>query len=567
MRRATFSILLGLVALAVFVPRLYPTMAPIGDSAEVVTAAAVFGVPHPPGYSLYVALGHAAIRLGGDPAWTMHLTSAIFHAAAVALVAYAVGLLTGSAAAMAVSAVTLLLSRSFLLGSLYAEVFPLNDLFFAWLLAAALSRSRAPPDHGVARLFGIAALLGTALAHHQMMLLGLPALALLLRGPVLRAVAARPSRIALLTAGMIPPLAISFALLPWAAASDPLISWGDVHDLESLAHLVTRADYGGLWRASRGSAEGQLLERLDVFFAGLGRSLGAFGLAMAAIGAWWALARSRIHGAALLLAFAVSGPVFAAMNAVDIHSEARVAFFERFTTMCHVPLGMLIGCGASWVEQRLSSYAPRRMVRGALAFIAALPLVPHLRIDCHEDRLGLAYAHDLVRSTPDGSLLLLTGDMPSHAALYVCGVERACGHRVIVSPLQLRMPWKAAQVKRRHPELATPRHDDGSIDLAAMIRGALGERPVFVSPELLEKEPALARSFSWSPALLLLRAHAPGLVTDTPSGFREDANDACEACSMALPALLRPSMEAQIFKAYLDAPAGERFRVPPWKGP
>ncbi len=68
-------------------------------------------------------------------------------------------------------------------------------------------------------------------------------------------------------------------------------------------------------------------------------------------------------------------------------------------------------------------------------------------LDLHEDERGAAFAHDLVLTTPDRSLLLLSGDEPANAALYVCAVERRCGDRVALSPGALFLPWAMAQTK------------------------------------------------------------------------------------------------------------------------
>src|SRR5262249_14319928 len=122
--------------------------------------------------------------------------------------------------------------------------------------------------------------------------------------------------------------------------------------------------------------------------------------------------------------------------------------------------------------------------------LAVAPLTPNLaRFDMSRNRIGIAYAHDLVRSAPDGALVLLTGDMPAHAALYACGVEQSCGQRLVLSPGQLFMPWKAAQVRRRYPDLEIMERSDGGIDLAGTVEGQLARRPVFIHPELLQKKP------------------------------------------------------------------------------
>jgi hypothetical protein len=115
-----------------------------------------------------------------------------------------------------------------------------------------------------------------------------------------------------------------------------------------------------------------------------------------------------------------------------------------------------------------------------------------------------------VSEAPDGSLVLLTGDMPAHAALYACGVEHACASRIFVSPLKMYMPWYMAQVRRRHPGLSVPTDDRGAFDVARMIERELGRRPVLAHPDLLEKKPVLERMFAWKKGPLLARAYLDG---------------------------------------------------------
>ena len=139
--------LIAAVSLALFAfytRRLCPTLSLTGDSAELVSAAALWGVPHAPGYPLFTAVGHAFTWLPlGEIAARVHLTSALFHAAAVGAAMLATFEMTGSRAGALAAGAALGLGRSFFLGSLYAEVFPLNDFFFAALLAlAARLRSR-----------------------------------------------------------------------------------------------------------------------------------------------------------------------------------------------------------------------------------------------------------------------------------------------------------------------------------------------------------------------------------------------------------------------------------------
>src|SRR5260221_14242184 len=81
------------LAALVYVPRVCRTVAVVGDSAELVAAAAVWGVPHPPGYPLFTSMGHAFAALPWFAVpFRVHVTSALLHAMAVGFVACAIEL-------------------------------------------------------------------------------------------------------------------------------------------------------------------------------------------------------------------------------------------------------------------------------------------------------------------------------------------------------------------------------------------------------------------------------------------------------------------------------------------
>ena len=246
----------GVLFFFLYATRLCPTLYLTGDSAELVTAAALWGVPHAPGYPFFTTLAHAFTWLPLHAiAWRVHLTSAVFHAGAVGVTILACFAVTRSRAAALAGGCALGLERSFFLGSLYAEVFPLNNLLFASLLLVALRlRSREATPVAFAGVAGIAA------AHHMMIALAAPAVAILVVPPL--AAAHRSNRGAAaryylgLAAVFVAPSLLVYSLVPLAAWRDPALSWGDVHDARSLFALLTRADYGGLLSPVHGVGQG-----------------------------------------------------------------------------------------------------------------------------------------------------------------------------------------------------------------------------------------------------------------------------------------------------------------------
>jgi len=132
-------ILAALAALVVYSITLHPSI-PGGDSGELIAVASCAGVAHPPGYPLYTLLGFAWMHVVpfGAIAWRMNLLSAVTAAGAVGIVAWTVRRFTHSAAAALAGALALAFSTPFWKNAVVAEVFALNALLAAMVLAAAV---------------------------------------------------------------------------------------------------------------------------------------------------------------------------------------------------------------------------------------------------------------------------------------------------------------------------------------------------------------------------------------------------------------------------------------------
>jgi 4-amino-4-deoxy-L-arabinose transferase-like glycosyltransferase len=568
---APFVLLPAAVSVAISLPRVCPTLALLGDSPELVTAAAIGGVAHAPGFPLCTLLLAVVERLPvHELVWRANASSALLHGLTVAVVAAAVRGLTGSRLATVAGAFFLALGTTFALGSLYAEVFPLNDLLFACALCLAL-QARRRAGGGLGRtLAGLALVAGLASGNQQTIVLSSPALALLVAGPTWRALGARPRRLALYLALFLVPFLGSYALLWRAASHDPPLSWGDVHDLTSLWHLFTRADYWEHFhRTASGGWEG-LGRRVALFGALARESVGVVVLGMAALGLVVHGRRNRTEAAALALAFIVTGPLFALLTPLFTATTAPlVSLAARFVTMPMIPLSLLAACGVAGVESGLLRAAPRApWLAGLVTGCAVLPLVPPaLAIDMSDDRRGIALGHDLVGQTPDGSLILVTGDLYVQTADYVCFVERACGHRIVVEPGALFLPWRREQLRRRHPDIAAELPDNPGIGTVhVLVAAEVQRRPVYVMTDFLRSDPALA-SQPLAPDLLLVRIYpSPAARQDDREriaararAMLEDRD--CEGCALysrhSPPNAFHPAEEAIVKLAYAAAYSNE----------
>ena len=564
-RAAAFGVFT--LTLALYVSRLCPTLAVIGDSPEIVTAAAGLGVPHAPGYPLSVLLGHIFSWLPiGNIAWRVNLMSAVLHSACAVCVFLTARTLTGSVIAALSSTVLLVLARSFFMASLYAEVFPLNDCLFSLALLLAIriwqvAGLRGNPRQPGWRITSLFLVLGFAGANQQMIVLALPALAAFAGLTVLRRVRSQwPCALVYLTLAAVPFLAL-YALVPVLAAREPAVSWGNVHDLRSLFELIFRFDYGGPLRASRHGHSGDYFLRFVQFTRFVQMNVGTVGIALAALGLLTTWRASKRVSIGLGLAFAFPGPLLAVVNSHFAPVwEGMLGLAERFVSMCLIPLCVLAGCAIGRLESLCYARAWSRALRYALWLLPALSSVDNVRtLGFQDNRRGIAFAHDLFASVPDNALVLLGGDAFVQAAGYVCGVENGCGNRVILAPGMLFLPWYRTQFASR------TKHGDWISAVSTVrqthliIERVIRERPVYVLPYILQKDPIIAKQYVARPDLLYVRIYAdekaeladrPRLskqIDDVLEGTR------CEGCAMRRSDLREPSFELVTVLAYSAA--------------
>src|SRR3954469_17601238 len=107
----------------------------VGDTPELIRAAATLVVAHPPGYPLFTLLGHffSVLPLGPVP-FRVNLLSVICDALAVGIIFLTAFRLSKSRLASAVAALALAVTPVFWAWSLAAEVFALNNLLAATLI-------------------------------------------------------------------------------------------------------------------------------------------------------------------------------------------------------------------------------------------------------------------------------------------------------------------------------------------------------------------------------------------------------------------------------------------------
>ena len=154
-----------------------------GDPGEFQLAATVLGVPHPPGYPLWVIIAHLFYLVPfGEPLWRISLTSVVYGAATVGLVyliAQRLGVrwwLAGAAAAL------FAIAPDFWGEATEPRAYALNAVQVAGTIWLLLKWRAAPPEQRRRWLVAAGFVTGTAFANHGTTITLVPGYALFVLG-------------------------------------------------------------------------------------------------------------------------------------------------------------------------------------------------------------------------------------------------------------------------------------------------------------------------------------------------------------------------------------------------
>jgi hypothetical protein len=421
----------GALALAVYVATLAPaiTWAHHGtDGGDLITAAATLGVPHPPGYPLYVLAGQAITRIplpGGELALRFNLLSAVSGAGAAALLALAISQIASPFAGL-IGGLTLAFGPILWSQAVIAEVYAPHALLVSgWFLALLRVRMGGKRDRWVGCLWGLAWTmhLSTALLAPLAVWWGSD-----------RAQTWRERGRFLV--GLLLGLA-SFLLLPLLAARHPVINWGDPVTPGRWWWLVSGSLYRGY---VLGLAPADWSGRLAALARYAVQGFTWPGLALALWGAAQ-LARER---ARLLVALALSAGLvmlFAlAYDAPDSHVLLMPAWMI---------VALFLGVGVARLVQEL----PRlRAFRWSLLLIPlALLLTGWSDASLRGDREAAEFGQGVMREAPADALVYTATDAHTFTLWYY---RLAVGLRpdlTVVDSDMLEEEWYQVMLRAQDP--------------------------------------------------------------------------------------------------------------------
>ena len=411
-RAGAGSLAAAAIAAFVYGSTLAPSVG-AGDSGELILAAQSMGIPHPPGYPLWVLLARVAAALPwGTVAFRVNALSAVLSACAVGLfylLAARCGLRkSGRFAATLIFAGSTLLWDS----AVQAEVYSLATVAFLGLsLAAFAARSKGAASARSDAIFFFVA--GLALLAHQTLLF--PALIL---GIWVLARRFRPRRLVAAVAWTAVGFSCVLAL-PIRSAAHPWFDWGQNHNLTHLWDNLLRRNYGGLrqnpFRLDR------TVDEIVCMGGLMAASCGVVGASLAALGT---LLAGRARPALVPLTLAALAIPAALVAFVGFTPDPEhLAQIGPFLIPVLAAAGLWAGAGVANLSKRAPRIA-RAPVVAACALVLLATAALHYRLcDRSAFRLPERYGRDLLEPLPRGATLILDGDNETFLAAYLSRVE------------------------------------------------------------------------------------------------------------------------------------------------
>lgn len=430
-----------LVPFVIYVKTLAPTVT-LEDSGEFISVALHLGVAHPPGYPLWCLLAHLFTYLPiGSVAERVHLLSAACAAGATGFVYLSARRLTANRYASLLAACALGSSRIFWSQSVIAEVYTLNTFLLAMQIQAVLAFRE---DRRRRWLYWIALLQGLGIANHNLSLLFAPVFfiwILAIEGlRVFRPAVLLPT-LALLLVG--PAL---YLYIPWRAAQDPPVNWGNPRTLEEVIDHFTRLAYRSGGEEARASGG-----KLDVFghvvdaLAGSGKGFNWLLTTIAFLGALTFRKRERGFLLACLGMILLNTVVLSALMGEPF--RPMYAFAHRvYYLPVHVLLALWLAGGIDWCLRIARDHGARATAVTAAVSFAGVLISGLWNIDgatSGHDQRARNFALDLMDSVPPGGGILPISDVVVFPCLYLRDVE---GVRPDVKILSPHFGWRGEPV-------------------------------------------------------------------------------------------------------------------------
>jgi len=479
------------------------------DSNELIAASYTLGVPHPPGYPIFMLVGKLFSFIPiGEIAFRYSLMASFLGTLTVVFVYLSIvkiyeinkekdsgDLLIKFVPAIA-AALSLTCAYLFWLYSLVPEVFCISNFLTSLIIYTGIcwyknKRQENPGNSQDKYPFILTFLFGLAFVSQQVTAFLFPPLVSLFF--ILDKKIFIPSRkwLKLLFAVFLSQLPIIY--LPIASFTHPIIDYGNATTFKNLMDHLTRRIYA---RASpTGSAylptEWTVGTRISEFFYFFKTLIDQYTPLLVLVGLIGFLFivflffKKQWKDPRLFagIMFLFSGPLLMSWLAFD-HSTSPgynvMGAMDRMYLLGIIAFGVIIGIGMQeiLIFVKKSRYLSMPVLAAIFILLPLMLFKANFNvINKNNFYLGEDFAYNLFVNIEPNAIFFTTGDMPSFAAYYYKYVE---GERkdVTIVPFSLRS-WAVEQLHKREPDLWDTDSKNNLVIYRDIIRKNIGKRPIY----------------------------------------------------------------------------------------
>jgi len=493
-----------LIPFAVYMTTLTPTVS-FFDSGELISGAATLGISHPPGYPLYILLGHAFSYIPlGNIAFRINTASAFFGALAVTVL-YLITLNVmkrlfpeeKEQLFLRMAALSSSLMFAFSLNQWgqtnMSEVYALNTFIVGLLILTALvwhdyARKRgSDAGKGNARLFYFFAFIfGLGFGDHHTILVVVPVgffVILATRWQCLFDIKKLFLCLAFFTLGFS-----VYLYMPVRATTDLIMNWGNPETWKQFRWMFFREGY----------PKGQVYRDWSLFWEQLQtiNLLYEYTIAGFAVAITGLLRFFRRGWLFALISFTVLGVLSVGLIIYSSAPRENIFLYEAFHTPTYMIFAPWIGLGLFWflsclkmAAKRLndSAYTGKVLIAFWLIMLAAMPALPFYNHFKKNDRsrnfIAYDYASNSLKSLSPNGILFTWGDSGAFPLWYLNHVEKYKPGALLLHTPHLASDWyvdEIADLKNSRVRRVPARHRSPGMVVEYITRENLGLRRSYI---------------------------------------------------------------------------------------
>lgn len=401
-----------------------------GDIGDLVTAAFVFGIPHPPGYPLLTFLGSIFTHLPFPVPVVTKMAYVSVLSSIIGLVFFFTfsAIATKSKLIAYLSTLILAFSYPFWLQTEIPEVFALSHGLLILILFFAI---KFYEEKKVRYFYLTLFFMGLSLTNQQAIIAVFPAVGLLLLGGL-----RLTSKVAggLLRGGLIMVVlrgigAFFLGILPYiyvpiAASTNPQINWLGESTIQNFIRLILRTAYESAYPFEENAVG--IIPRfiaLKIYSQYLIDHYSIIIVLLCLIGILALLKNKKLLLLSLVSGFIISGPLFIYVIFPPINDPEQFRVLERFYTHSFIVVLFLLPFGLHYILRAI-----QKLTRPALAKLFLLPvfIIPFVlflqnfpRTNLSKTQIGNNLGQDILNQLPPNAAIFLKTDTVIFNTWYV----------------------------------------------------------------------------------------------------------------------------------------------------